>query len=304
LKRDISGTVFDIRKYSIHDGPGIRTTVFFKGCPLSCWWCHNPEGQALKPEIMFRQSRCIQCDTCLAVCPAGAISRNDGRVTIDLEKCDLCGDCLENCYAQALELAGRTMGVDEVLAEIERDTIFYDQSGGGATFSGGEPLFQRGFLKALLVACQSRGIHTVLDTCGYASWQALDDIRDYVGLFLYDLKIMDDTLHRRYTGVSNKLILNNLQNLSGLRQRIIVRVPIIPGINDHPENLNQMAKFLSGLISLERVDLLPYHKLGFGKYTSLQKVYRLSETQPPTEEYMSDLSNLFRGFGLDVKIGA
>ena len=301
---DIRGVIFDIRKYSIHDGPGIRTTVFFKGCPLSCGWCHNPEGQASKPEIMYRQSRCIQCDTCLAVCPAGAISRNDGVTLIDLKKCDLCGDCLANCYSQGLELAGRMMTVNEVLAEIERDVIFYDQSGGGATFSGGEPLLQHDFLKALLQACGERGIHTALDTSGYASWQALDDLRAYVGLFLYDLKLMDDAQHRNYTGVPNKLILKNLQRLSDHGQRIIVRVPIIPGINDHADNLRQTGKFLAGLSSLERVDLLPYHKIGLGKYTSLQKVYKLNEIQPPSQERMAELASIFYGFGLNVKIGA
>ena len=301
---EISGTVFDIRKYSIHDGPGIRTTVFFKGCPLNCWWCHNPEGQALKPEIMFRQPRCIQCDTCLAVCLAGAISRVDGVTSVDLGKCDLCGDCLANCYSQGLELAGRTLKVSEVLAEIEQDTIFYDQSGGGATFSGGEPLLQHEFLKALLEACQLKGIHTALDTSGYASWEALDDIRESVNLFLYDLKIMDDARHRHYTGVPNRLILKNLKRLSEMGQRLIVRIPIIPGINDDPQNLNQAGEFLSGLTSLERVDLLPYHKIGLGKYTSLQKNYLLNETQPPSEDQMAELASTFYGFGLNVKVGA
>ena len=301
---DITGTVFDIRKYSIHDGPGIRTTVFFKGCPLSCWWCHNPEGQAIKPEIMFRQPRCIQCDTCLTVCPVGAISRDEGITSVDLEKCDLCGDCLTNCYSQGLELAGRSMTVGEVLADIERDIIFYDQSGGGATFSGGEPLLQHDFLKALLEACQAKGIHTALDTSGYSSWEALDDIRESVGVFLFDLKIMDDAQHRYYTGVPNRLILKNLKHLSELGQRIIVRVPIIPGINDNPDNLYQTGVFLSGLTSLERVDLLPYHKIGLGKYASLQKKYFLPETQPPSEDQMAELANTFYRFGLNVKIGA
>jgi pyruvate formate lyase activating enzyme len=253
---------------------------------------------------MFRQPRCIQCDTCLAVCPAGAISRNEGITSVDLEKCDLCGDCLLNCYAQGLELAGRRTTAAEVLAEVERDIIFYDQSGGGVTFSGGEPLLQHDFLKTLLEACQTKGIHTALDTSGYASWEALDDIREYVGIFLFDLKIMDDARHREYTGVPNKLILKNLQRLSGLGQRIIVRIPIIPGVNDNPDNLNQTGKFLAGLTALERVDLLPYHKIGLGKYTSLQKNYCLSETQSPSEDRMADLACIFYGFGLNVKIGA
>ncbi len=301
---ELRGTVFDIRKYSIHDGPGIRTTVFFKGCPLNCWWCHNPESQDIKPEILFRQPRCIQCDTCLAVCREGAISRVDGVTLIDREKCNLCGDCLENCYAQGLEIAGRSMTVDQVLAEIEQDIIFYDQSGGGATFSGGEPLLQHNFLKALLQACVSKSIHTALDTSGYASWEALDDLREYVGLFLYDLKLMDDAQHRHYTGVPNRLILKNLQRLSEHRQRIIVRIPIIPGINDPEGNLSQTGKFLSTLSSLERVDLLPYHKIGLSKYESLQREYRLNEVQPPSEDRMAELAEYLRGYGLNIKIGA
>jgi pyruvate formate lyase activating enzyme len=301
---DIRGTVFDIRKYSIHDGPGIRTTVFFKGCPLNCWWCHNPESQAKKPEILFRQPRCIQCDTCLVVCQEGAISRIEGVTLIDPEKCTLCGDCLENCYAQALEIAGRSMTVDEVLAEIEQDIIFYDQSGGGATFSGGEPLLQHDFLKGLLQACAARGIHTVLDTCGYAPWKALDDLREFVGVFLYDLKLIDEAQHRHYTGVPNRLILKNLQRLSDLGQSIIVRIPVIPGMNDQEDNLRQMGKFLSGLSSPERIDLLPYHTVGLSKYISMQKQYRLNEVQTPSEERMAELAEILRGYGLKIKIGA
>lgn len=299
-----TGTVFDIRKYSVHDGPGIRTTVFFKGCPLSCLWCHNPEGQSRAPEIMYRQARCIQCDTCKYICHVGAIQRRDGVTSIDTSRCDLCGDCLEECFAGGLEMAGRTVTVSQVMQEIESDIIFYDQSGGGVTFSGGEPLLQPVFLKALLEACRLKGIHTAVDTSGYTSWKTLDALRGMVDLFLYDLKVMDETRHKEYTGVPNRLILQNLRRLSEHGERLIVRMPIIPGLNDQPENIEQSGRFLSSLASLERVDLLAYHKIGLAKYDSLQKGYSLKDTQPPSDERMSELAGLLNTFGLQVKIGA
>jgi pyruvate formate lyase activating enzyme len=196
------------------------------------------------------------------------------------------------------------MTSSEVLQELEKDIIFYDQSGGGVTFSGGEPLLQHAFLKDILSKCRERSIHTALDTSGYASWDALDDIRELVDLFLYDVKLLDGAKHRKYTGVPNKLILKNLQRLSEHRQRVIVRIPVIPGINDDAENLQDTAKFLAGLASLERVDLLPYHKIGLGKYAGMQRDYMLSDTQPPSEEKMAEIAGNFTRFGLPVKVGA
>ena len=223
----ITGKVFDIKKFSIHDGPGIRTTVFFKGCPLSCRWCHNPESQALEPEMMLWANRCIRCEACLPVCKQGAISRDGDFAPTDGEKCVLCGACVEACHAGAREIVGREMTVAQVMAEIERDVAFYDESNGGVTFSGGEPLWQAGFLLALLQACQEKEIHTALDTCGFAPWEMLDAIREHVDLFMYDLKLMDDAKHRDFTGVSNELILKNLQALSQRGHDIVLRVPIV-----------------------------------------------------------------------------
>ncbi len=194
--------------------------------------------------------------------------------------------------------------LDEILAEIEQDLIFYEQSGGGVTFSGGEPLLQPALLKALLHACAEKDIHTALDTCGYATWESIDQIRETVGIFLYDLKLMGDAQHRKYTGVPNRLILNNLQRLSEQRERIVVRVPVIPGINDQTDHLHQIGNFLAGLPFLERVDLLAYHKIGIGKYTSLQKEYQLTDVQPPSGERMAELAGICEGYGLNVKIGA
>jgi len=299
----ITGIVFDIEKFSIHDGPGIRTTVFFKGCPLSCWWCHNPEGQALAPELVFWENRCIRCGACQAICAQDAISWDDNRISTDAARCTLCGDCVEVCYADARQIAGREMTVAQVMAEVERDIAFYDQSGGGVTFSGGEPLFQPDFLLALLQACKAKGIHTAVDTCGFAPWETLDGIRGYVDLFLYDLKLMDDARHREFTGVSNKLILKNLRRLSALGHRIFLRVPIIPGINDDDENIRQTGALAAALPHLERVDILPYHHTAVDKYKRLNKVYSLPEARPPSDKRIAEIAGILREFGLQVKIG-
>jgi pyruvate formate lyase activating enzyme len=299
----MAGIVFDIKKFSIHDGPGIRTTVFFKGCPLSCWWCHNPEGQSPEPELVLRESRCIRCGACLGVCDQGAISWNDDVVFTDREKCVLSGACVEVCYAEAREIVGREMTVAQVMAEIERDIAFYDQSGGGVTFSGGEPLLQRDFLLALLKACKGEDIHTAVDTCGFAPWETLDDIREHVDLFLYDLKLMDDAKHRKFTGVSNELILKNLQRLSAQGHDIFLRVPIIPGINDDAENIRQIGAFAAALPHLNRVDILPYHRAAAEKYHRLNKIYGLPETRPPSNERMAEITQILKGFGLQVKTG-
>jgi len=299
----INGIVFDIKKFSIHDGPGIRTTVFFKGCPLSCWWCHNPESQASEPELVFWESRCIRCGTCQAVCVQGAISWDGDVISTDGENCTLCGDCVAVCYAEAREIAGREMTVAQVMTEIERDIPFYDESGGGVTFSGGEPLLQRDFLFALLRACVEKEIHTAVDTCGFAPWETLDDIREHVDLFLYDLKLMDDAKHRKLTGVSNELILDNLQMLATRGHNIALRVPIIPGINDDDENIRQTGTFAAALPHLNGVHILPYHYAAAEKHKRLNKVYGLPETRPPSDERMAETAQLLRGFGLHVKIG-
>jgi pyruvate formate lyase activating enzyme len=298
-----TGIVFDIKKFSIHDGPGIRTTVFFKGCPLRCWWCHNPEGLTPEPELMIQASRCIKCGACLVICTHGAISWNGNEAITDAEKCVRCGACVAACYAEARQIVGREMTVPEVMAEIERDVPFYDESGGGVTFSGGEPLLQRDFLLELLRACKARGIHTAVDTCGSAPWEVLDSVREFVDLFLYDLKLIDDTLHRKFTGVSNALILSNLQALSQHGHGIIVRLPLIPGINDDEENLHQIGSFAAALPHLTRIDVLPYHGLGDEKYSRLEKRYSLSETRPPADAQVAEVARILEGFGLQASVG-
>ena len=298
-----TGFVFDIKKFSIHDGPGIRTTVFLKGCPLSCWWCHNPESQRLKPEIMLRMDRCIQCAACLAECEQGAISINGDGVVTDRELCIQCGVCAKSCYADAREVIGREMTVGEVMAEIERDLSFYDESGGGVTFSGGDPLLQRDFLLALLKACKQQEIHTAVDTSGSFSWPVFERIRPYVDLFLYDLKTMDEERHKEVTGVSNRLILDNLDKLSQQGQSIILRMAVVPGINDDEQNLRRTGEFAAALPHLQGMSLLPYHDTAVHKYANLNRAYAIPDVRPPSDERMAAIAETLRGYGLDVKIG-
>lgn len=228
---------------------------------------------------------------------------NGDGVSTDAEACTLCGSCVEACYSEARQIVGREMTVAQVMEEVKRDIAFYDESGGGVTFSGGEPLLQQGFLLALLQACKAQGIHTAVDTCGFATWETLDRIREYVDLFLYDLKLMDDAGHRKFTGVSNELILKNLQSLSQRGHCVILRVPIIPGITDDDENVRQAGAFAAALSHLERVDILPYHHTAVDKYHRLNKDYELPKVHPPSDVRTAEIAQILREFGLPVKIG-
>jgi pyruvate formate lyase activating enzyme len=298
-----TGIIFDIEKFAIHDGPGIRTTVFFKGCPLNCWWCHNPESQAREQQRWFWERRCIRCQACVKVCPQGAISLLDDLIVTDDTLCLVCGDCAQVCQTEARQIIGRQVTVAQVMAEIEKDVIFYDQSGGGVTFSGGEPLMQPDFLYALLASCEEKEIHTVVDTSGLAAWKTLQRISSKVDLFLYDLKVMDSERHRRYTGVSNEVILSNLRALALQGSQIAVRMPLIPGVNDDDENLSQMCEFVASLAHPPSVSLLPYHKAGIDKYAHLRRTCALPDTEPPSDERVEEIKATLQRFGLDVKLG-
>lgn len=294
-----SGIIFDIKRYAINDGPGIRTAVFFKGCPLDCWWCHNPESQSSAPQLMFRANRCKSSKACLNACPRGAIPWKDGSDT-SWDNCDNCGKCAEVCYAGAREMIGRNVSVTELMTEVERDLPFYEQSGGGVTFTGGEPMQQREFLAEALEACKTRNIHTTVDTSGYASWDNFMSILTLVDLFLFDVKLMQSEKHKKYTSVSNRQILNNLQKLSKAGAHIIVRMPLIPGINDDVENLERTGSFLAALPCLEGVELMAYHEIGVAKYQSLGMKYRLEDMIAPTNEQIIEVEELLSNHQLPV----
>jgi pyruvate formate lyase activating enzyme len=294
-----SGMIFDIKRYAINDGPGIRTAVFLKGCPLECWWCHNPEGQSSQPQLMFRSNRCKASKACIAVCPQKAISWVDGSIT-NWKACDDCGKCAEVCFAGAREMVGRVISVDQLMAEIMRDLPFYDQSRGGVTFTGGEPMFQREFLYGSLLACKNQEIHTTVDTSGHTSWDGFEAINPLVDLYLYDLKLMDDIRHKQYTSISNQLILENLQRLSRLKAHIWVRIPLIPGINDDRENIEESAAFLASLPSLDAVELMPYHDIGLAKFEALGMEYKLKEMHPASMGHIREIESILDSCKLPV----
>jgi len=298
------GLIFDIKKYAINDGPGIRTTVFFKGCPLRCPWCHNPEGQSFLPEVMVRPSRCVAgCRECVAACKPGALSMAQDAPVLDKLKCDLCARCASVCPAGAIEIVGRRVGAAEVIAEIERDRVFYEESGGGVTFSGGEPLAQVDFLAELLDACRARAIHTTVDTCGYAPPEAASMVANSADLFLFDLKIMDEKKHDAVTGQPNGVILENLGRLVRLGQKVVIRLPLIAGVNDDAANIRETAAFLRGLGALTEVSLLPYHALGRDKHRGLRKKSRSGGLSAPSLDRLSEIKRDLEADGFRVRLG-
>jgi len=298
----IKGIIFDVKKYAIHDGPGIRTTVFLKGCPLTCWWCHNPEGQSPKKELFYNAKKCLEdCSDCVNVCPNQAITQNNKGISIDKSKCLLTGECAQACPTQALKIIGQEISVDELMKEIEKDQIFYKNSNGGVTFSGGEPLMQIDFLDAVLKKCNLQDIHTVIDTCGYSPFENFEKIMDKVNLFLYDLKMMDNEKHTKSTGVSNHLILENLKKLAKSGKKIYIRIPLIPDLNESEENAQKTADFLRTLPGINKINLLPFHKAGAQKYSHLKK--QVKNIQPLSEDKIKKLQKIYEGYDFSVKIG-
>ncbi|HOP41542.1 MAG TPA: glycyl-radical enzyme activating protein [Geobacteraceae bacterium] len=300
----LSGLVFDIQKFAVHDGGGIRTLVFLKGCPLRCQWCSNPESLTAKPEIIFVANNCIACGQCADICNAGAIGRSaEEGLVFDRERCTLCGQCAKYCYAGAINIIGRYLSIPELVAIIERDRKFYEQSKGGVTFSGGEPTAQPDFLTAALRELRERGIHTAIETSSFVPWDIYASILGHVDLVLTDIKHMDDGEHKRLTGVSNELILENLRRISQLGIPMKIRLPLIPGINDNEENLTQTAEFVRGLTSMQSLDILPYHRLGEGKWRQLGVEYALHGLAPLAETEVNDVARFFSDRGITVGIG-
>ena len=283
------GIIFNIQRYSIHDGPGIRTTVFLKGCPLRCFWCQNPESQDLPPQILFDRKKCTLCKSCIAVCPTQAIRLSDGKLTIDKKACKGCGKCVEVCPNESRRLVGKVATVDEVMHQVLRDVKFYENSGGGVTLSGGEPTAQSRFALAILQKCKERGLHTALDTCGYAPWTMMKKLVDHVDLVLYDLKHMDPKKHREATGKDNRLILKNVTRIAD-HKPLRIRIPLIPGFNDSHEDIRAIARFVKKELDSVPIDLLPYNKLGESKYDLLDKNF--SPLQSQEESYLEALQAL------------
>ncbi|MEW6359495.1 MAG: glycyl-radical enzyme activating protein [Planctomycetota bacterium] len=299
----MEGMIFDIKKFAVHDGPGIRTTIFFKGCPLTCRWCHNPESISPDPQIVFFEQKCIGCKKCFAACPTGALTLTEYGRKHDHLRCVLCGKCVEACYAEAQVMEGRKITVEEAVKEIEKDRPFYENSGGGATFSGGEPMMQLDFLVALAGECKKHGLHTALDTSGYARWESYLKVIDFIDLVLYDMKHMDPERHKEFTGVDNKLILANAKRLDERGKMIWIRVPVIPGCNDTIENMQAAADYFKDFQHIKRIDFLPYHRLAESKYRRLHQHYSLEGTEAPAEERLKGLARPFEDAGFTVKIG-
>ena len=300
------GMVFNIQRFSIHDGPGIRTTVFLKGCSLRCFWCHNPEGIRPKQELQFFPDRCIGCDACIAACPQGANLKEGDRRLYLRDQCVVCGRCVDTCYAEARVLAGTEMTVDQVVEEALRDRAFYQNSGGGVTLSGGEPLLQREFTCEVLRQLKAAGVHTAVETAANLPWEVIEQTAPWTELFMMDLKHLDSDKHRWATGVPNERILANARKLARLGKPVIFRVPVVPTVNDSPEEIAAIAEFVQQLNAIGTtpdpfpLELLPFHRLAGDKYRSLGLESGATDFVPPSKEYLAQLAAAGCARGIEV----
>lgn len=296
------GLVFNIQRFSVNDGPGVRTIVFLNGCPLRCKWCCNPESQELRPVVMFKEVNCVGCGNCNVVCPTGASNfAYPGK--IDHTKCIACGKCVDVCYHKALELSGRWMTVEDLMKELYKDRVVYRRSGGGITVSGGEALVQHTFLLELLKTCKSVGWHTAIETTGFAKKEVLDEIVPWLDLVMMDIKHIDPVIHKQFTGVDNTKILENAIYISKMAKEMIVRVPVIPGFNADKKTITGIAKFATYMHNIKQIHLLPYHDLGSNKYGMLGKDYTLSDVKTPEASTMEELKEIVESYGFQCKIG-
>jgi pyruvate formate lyase activating enzyme len=314
--------IFDIRRYSINDGPGIRITIFMKGCPLRCAWCHNPESQSPKVQKLYTASKCIGAQDCIEVCPNNALKLTSEGIVTDTTACNLCGLCAEACPSKAIEMSGKLYGVEDLMQIIERERVHFDHSNGGVTFSGGEPLMHPEFLIEMLKACGEKGLHRAVDTCGFASTETLLEVAKHTDLFLFDLKLMDHIQHKKWTGVDNRLILKNLKILAETGANINIRIPFIKNVNTGVEEITGMAEFITRLPFKNRgsetlsddkagatpkqkmlVNLLPYHNIASGKYKKLEMFYNSTAMDEPTSEDLKTAAEIFEKYGIEVEVG-
>ncbi len=310
-----SGVVFNIQRFSIHDGPGIRSTVFLKGCSMRCFWCHNPEGRHFQPELRYFPGRCIACGACVEACPNHAHELREGVHTFFREYCLVSGECVQTCYPGALELNGRQMSVDEVLEEVLRDRPFYESSHGGVTLSGGEPALAGVFAREILERCHAGGIHTAIETCGDSPWHSLEALLPWTDLVIMDIKLISPEKHLRATGRPNDRILANARNLAQTDKPLLFRTPIVPTVNDDPEEFIRIASFLKSLIDTRAsgnnqesdaggiaFELLPFHRLASDKYASLGMEYSAASLDPPTKSTMCALAEIATTLGVTTRI--
>ena len=291
------GVIFNIQKFSLHDGPGTRSIVFFKGCPMSCLWCSNPESQKVKPQIMYNKSLCISCKQCENICERDAIKIGRNKI-IDDSKCESCLKCAENCLTEALEVVGKTVTVSDVIEELKKDSIHYRRSGGGITLSGGETLLQPDFAVELLKECKSYGWHTAIETAMYVDSTAVKKVIPYIDLVMVDIKHMDSKIHEKFTGVPNEKILQNIKIADNIAKEMIIRVPVIEGFNSSEENIKAIAEFAKELKTVKQIDLLPYHNYGENKYEAIGEEYALKGLKSPTEEKMNCYKEIVENIGL------
>jgi pyruvate formate lyase activating enzyme len=299
---NIEGIVFNIQRYSIDDGPGLRTTVFLKGCPLTCLWCSNPESQNPSPEVTYRYTSCKQCGTCVKVCPVQAVTLDEDGVHIDRKACTKCGECVNNCVPKALQMSGKKMTVDEVFKIVKKDADYYEASGGGVTCSGGEILMQPEFVAELFKRSREAGYHTCADTSGFGDPAAMEKILECADLVYFDLKHLDPAAHKKYTGVSNDLILKNLELVVKKGVPVVIRVPLIPGYNNSDENLKALAKTVSELAQSAPVNILPYHRYGANKYRMIDMTYQLDNVPELTQDELDHARSIIESFGLKCDI--